>query len=613
MSAAFEKRKRIIVTDHPPGRGVLTPQEISTLLSEELSLELGLATAGYFDPDRNDAELARSHRIYGEAFRIAAKNGGECFMAEEDQLKLEAASWTERDIRAVSLILKHYCSAEGADIERRLLSMGLSPTSALVSQARVHLLRARAEAQDRAAMFTAVETDHPFDPLAQLMAMTSARPPIPPAALSKRPEEENTNCPFISNDRRNLSEVAEDICAGLITDGVWRAPADQQRRIVRSFVWITGDKPIGDYRQEDASNFKRSLQQLPVKFRWKHAPGAPFADVITALPEITDDTRRSKKTVNRDLSTMSSFYEAMRTAGPWKPIFETSTVLNFASLQDAIEEDAEAPPRVPWQEHHLREIFRSPIFQGNAGAKKRLKGGTAIPQDSAYWSPILLYWTLAARDEICGLELNDIFLDEPIPYLHIRKNSTRDLKRNARKRRIPFASEILRLGFRNYVSALRAKGEKHLFPELHINRKKTGGAQFYAICWVYLMNWLADRLVIPSTKAGKEADIHSVRTFGASMLDKIQINQNVVKDIMGHARQGVTAVSYQKRQLALGEQATLAEMLEVIEEHLPAVTAGVPISPLLLLPLDQRSRCGSARPRKVRTAKQANERGVADE
>ena len=600
MSAAFEKRKRIIVTDHPPGRGVLTPREISTLLTEELSFELSLATAGYFDPDRNDAELARSHRIYGEAYRTAAKNGGECFMAEEDQRRLEAASWTERDIRAVSLILKHYCSAEGADIERRLLSMGLSPTPALVSQARVHLLRARAEAQDRAAMFPAVETDHPFDPLAELMAMTSARSPIPPVALSKRPKEENTNCPFISNDRRKLSEIAEDICAGLITDGVWRAPADQQRRIVGSFVWITGDKPIGDYRQEDASNFKRSLQQLPLKFRWKHESGVPFREVLARQEAITDLTQRSAKTVNRDLSTMSSFYEGMRTAGPWKPVLEGSTVLNFASLQDAVEDDAEAPPRVPWQESHLREIFSSPIFQGNAGAKKRLKVGSSTPQDGAYWCPMLLYWTLAARDEICGLELDDIFHDEPIPYLHIRKNSTRDLKRNARKRRIPLASEILRLGFRNYVSSLRATGEKHLFPELYINKKKTGGAQFYAICWVYLMNWLADRSNIPSTEAGKEADIHSVRTFGASILDKIQVSPNIVKDIMGHARQGVTAKSYQKRTLVLGEPATLNEMLEVIEGHLPAVTEEVPVSPLLLLPLGQRSRCGSARPRKVR-------------
>ena len=82
-------------------------------------------------------------------------------------------------------------------------------------------------------------------------------------------------------------------------------------------------------------------------------------------------------------------------------------------------------PRVPWQEQHLLEIFSSPIFHGNQGAKKRLLVGGAIFQDAAYWVPILLYWTLGTREEICGLEFADIFLDEPIPYIFIRENSDR--------------------------------------------------------------------------------------------------------------------------------------------------------------------------------------------
>ena len=94
---------------------------------------------------------------------------------------------------------------------------------------------------------------------------------------------------------------------------------------------------------------------------------------------------------------------------------------------------------------------------------------------------------------MCGLELEDIFLDEPIPYIYIRKNSTRDLKRKARGRRIPIAHEPLRLRFDEYVRALKADGEKHLFPELYRNKAKIGGAQFYAIVWVYLINWLSDR------------------------------------------------------------------------------------------------------------------------
>jgi len=172
---------------------------------------------------------------------------------------------------------------------------------------------------------------------------------------------------------------------------------------VKSFIWITGDKAIGDYWQDDASAFKRSLQSLPVTFRWKHDPDTPFAEVLASLPPVTEDDRRNTKTVNRDLSTMSTFYAAMQTAGPWSTADEKTKVLNFAKLQDEIVEDEDAPARVPWQERHLRELFSSPIHHGNQGAKKRMLAGSAIPQDAAYWAPILLYWTLAAREEICGL------------------------------------------------------------------------------------------------------------------------------------------------------------------------------------------------------------------
>jgi len=209
VAAAFEQRKRMIMNAHPPSRGVLTPQEISTLLKEELSLELGVATAGYFDPDRDDAGLARSHRIYGEAYRIAAANGGECTMTDIARSRLKRDGWSIRDIRSVTLILKCYCSDEAADIGRRLTDMGLSPTQPLVRQARIQLLRARAEAQDRAAMFAVVEANAPFDPVGELLAMprmqTSVSETVALSASLSMASSITTGtagCPFVNNDCR---------------------------------------------------------------------------------------------------------------------------------------------------------------------------------------------------------------------------------------------------------------------------------------------------------------------------------------------------------------------------------------------------------------------------
>lgn len=335
-------------------------------------------------------------------------------MIERDQKRLQQSGWSERDIRTVGLILKHYCSDDGATIEAKLRAMGLTPTPPLLRQARVQIRRARAEAQGPAATFLAAEAHSPFDPVGQLLAMSSKRTlpigqvavdPLPP--MGSPSEAGAAVCPFISNDRRRLSVVAEDICDGLVADGIWRASANQQRRIVNSFVWIIGDNAIGDHRQNYASGFKRSLQQLPITFRWKHADNVFFVSVQASFAAITDEERRNPKTVNCDLSTMSTFQCADLS---WQPRRQETTAGG----------------------------------SGNSAGRSKL---------GAY--PDLLDTVRTRR--ICGVELADIFLDRPVPYIYLRKNSTRGLKRNARKKgRIAIAGEVLRLEFAGYVAALRA-------------------------------------------------------------------------------------------------------------------------------------------------------------
>ncbi|MDA9008981.1 tyrosine-type recombinase/integrase, partial [Alphaproteobacteria bacterium] len=39
--------------------------------------------------------------------------------------------------------------------------------------------------------------------------------------------------------------------------------------------------------------------------------------------------------------------------------------------------------------------------------------------------------------EAIGLELNDVFLDCPVPYVHVRRNSTRGLKTDYSERQLP--------------------------------------------------------------------------------------------------------------------------------------------------------------------------------
>ena len=94
---------------------------------------------------------------------------------------------------------------------------------------------------------------------------------------------------------------------------------------------------------------------------------------------------------------------------------------------------------------------------------------------------------------------------------------------------------------------------------------------------------------MPLGTGGKLADFHSIRSTALSQLDRHQINQNIVADIAGHARQGVTAQTYQDLVASGGLDEALREKLLVLEQ-LPDPTRGLVASPVHRLPVALRSR-----------------------
>ena len=137
---------------------------------------------------------------------------------------------------------------------------------------------------------------------------------------------------------------------------------------------------------------------------------------------------------------------------------------------------------------------------------------------------------------------------------------------------------------------MRADGATELFPELWVNAVKRGGDQYRAIVWDKLVVWLKSQgTVIPVGINGKAADFHSIRSTVLSLLDRADINQNIVKDIAGHARQGVTAGTYQDLIASGGLDEALRERLIVLE-RLPDFLAGIAPCTPKLLPLNLRSR-----------------------
>lgn len=383
---------------------------------------------------------------------------------------------------------------------------------------------------------------------------------------------------------------------------------------MQSFAWITGDRELGSYDHRDVAHFKNGLKRLPATFRFgnpvKGAMSRPFADVIDEIDPITPATARNLKTVNRDLSTMSTVAKHLALTS-WKPRIHNTLIMDFAGATVAIQEDNNTELRPPWKKEELECLFRSPLYQGGGAGKNRLKAGSVTPRvwhDAAYWAPLIWYYTHACREEICGLEVADVFVDHPVPHIVIRENFTRGRdgekageKRTARRRKLPLHGEIIRLGFLDYVAAIKAEGHIALFPELYLFDSKRGGAQFYDRAWRYMVQWITDRMDVEVNEKGKGPDIHSIRALGSSFYEVDGVNEIMRADIMGHARSGTNAKHYSKRIKTEGLEVVLRERLEFIGRYVPTITSHLAPSPIRLLPIEERSRVGSGRHRRIRS------------
>jgi|GEM_PF-734846 len=418
-------------------------------------------------------------------------------------------------------------------------------------------------------------------------------------------------CPYIERDTRRFSEQIPRIVAAQLSAGNWASDKAQATRVLNTFAWITGNKETHAYRPSDITHFADVISDLPTSFRWGgrfDAGAASYDEIKHDLPAADETNQRANRTINRDLTILSAAAKILA-KDSWKAPYDNQ-IMNFRSSRKETNEwqDDEDDDRVPWTEKHVRALFNLPLYTGCQGVLKRLYPGNIVFQDGAFWLPPLISYSAVSREEGTGIELDQVFLDEPIPFIAIQRNMTKSvdgkapagLKNRFRKRLIPIHPELLRLGFGDYVRARRKEGgHPALFPELYVPNfgkaryAKRGGARFYARSGQHILDAVDSIEPLPRTEKGDRADFHSIRTYVCSLLSFSETKDWIVKDLMGHARVGTTDKKYNKPEEVMGRDEYLARLRQALIDALPVVTSHLPHQPVRILPFEQRSRTGS--------------------
>lgn len=176
--------------------------------------------------------------------------------------------------------------------------------------------------------------------------------------------------------------------------------------------------------------------------------------------------------------------------------------------------------RKPWTELELQTLFSTPLF-----SEYRLPTAPKAGADAAYWIPLLCIFTGARISELCQLRTGDIETTGRIPQLSITDNPeySQQTKNEGSIRAIPVHSQLIRLGFLQFVDANTRAGHDRLFPSLRLRKGKPGS---------YFSTWFG------ISKPQGLPDLHSFRHLVRSTMNEAGQKDSDMDRVMGHEVRG---------------------------------------------------------------------------
>ncbi|VXC74842.1 integrase [Sphingomonas sp. AX6] len=340
-----------------------------------------------------------------------------------------------------------------------------------------------------------------------------------------------------------------------------------QRRQFRAAPYLfgksNGGKPLAATTQNDLNTFYDHLNLMPSTHHKSPRHESMSLDEIceeaaarVAKGERKIDIGLDVGTVNRHFANLKKLCLWMATKTPMAPLDFSDFILEEDDRDDRNERD-------PYTIEQGKELFTLAIWTGSTSLDVRFgpKSGDAIWHDAAYWVMMIVWYSGMRREECCKLLVDDIDEECGIFYFNIRKTHAGTVKTARSVRLVPIHAELRRLGFLDYVNAMRDAGEAYLFPEILPGRSgRPLGDVFFKQVWGKIKPCLT--LVRPGQA------VHSGRHMVSTELKMLQTFEEFRADLLGQAFGGENAGRY--------AGATRLEVLQDVIVRIPNVTQHLP-------------------------------------
>lgn len=345
------------------------------------------------------------------------------------------------------------------------------------------------------------------------------------------------------------------------TAKVW---GNSQRRQFRAAAFLfgksNGGKPLVATTQDDLNDFYDRLNRLPSSHHKspRHEPMSLEGICIEAEMRLAKG-EGGGVSIGLDVGTINRHFANLKRLCTWIAGKTPMGPLDFSDF--ILEEDDrdDRDERDPYTIEQGLELFRLPIWTGAVSLDERLKvlANGGIWHDAAYWVMPIVWYSGMRREEACKLLIDDIDEEDGIPFFNIRKTHAGTVKTATSVRKVPINSELRRLGFLDYVAAMKKAGEIYLFPEIIPGRGgRTLGDVFFKNVWLNIKPHLT--LVKPGQA------VHSGRHMVSTELKMLQTFEEFRADLLGQKTGGENASRY--------AGATRLQILLDIAERIPVVT-----------------------------------------
>jgi len=331
------------------------------------------------------------------------------------------------------------------------------------------------------------------------------------------PLSEDTKCPsahtFIDEfikDKKSRSGIADNT-------------VKEYENTIADFAFIMEDIPANEVKAEQVSYLTETLKKLPKNRNKSKSLKEKTVQELLDM-DMPSDGLLSASTIQQKIAMLITYFD-------WLEHRDVISKNYFKGRNIK----ATKKERRPFSIDELSTIFNCPIYQDTDIARRRTT--TA----SHWWLSPLALFSGARVSELTQMRVEDVREQNGVLYLMVIEDDDtgQRIKTDASKRSIPVHPDLLKLGFKEYITQLRENNHDRVLPGFKVGERTPGQ---------YASKWWRETLrgkYLPKELRSPLTPFHSFRhTFATEAKDVAGIPLEYTQQMLGHQRKqmGATAI-----------------------------------------------------------------------